>query len=51
MAISRKFDGLRVKRPGGGEVEFSELSNTGGLINAYEAALAASKLTGARSEK
>ncbi len=48
---TRKFDGLRVKRPGGGEVEFSELSNTGGLINAYEAALAASKLTGARSEK
>ena len=48
---TRKFDGLRVKRPGGGEVEFSELSNTGGLINAYEAALAASKLTGAAIEK
>lgn len=35
---TRKFDGLKVKRPGGGKVNFSELSNTGGLINAFDAA-------------
>ncbi|MBL7847372.1 MAG: S8 family peptidase [Cyclobacteriaceae bacterium] len=41
---SRKFDGLKVKRPGGGESEFNELSVTGGLVNAYAAlALAASR--------
>jgi len=34
---TRKFDGLRVRKPGGGKMNFSELSNTGGLINAYEA--------------
>jgi subtilisin family serine protease len=34
---TRKFDRLRVGRPGGGEIEFSELSNTGGLVNAYAA--------------
>lgn len=34
---TRKFDGLRVRKPGGGKINFSELSNTGGLINAYEA--------------
>lgn len=34
---TRKFDGLRVRKPGGGKIDFSELSNTGGLINAYEA--------------
>ncbi|MEP2772761.1 MAG: S8 family peptidase [Fulvivirga sp.] len=36
---SRKFDNLTVIRPGdsGIEVDFSELSITGGLINAYEA--------------
>lgn len=40
----RKFDGLKVKKPGGGESEFSELSITGGLVNAYAAlALAASR--------
>ncbi len=41
---TRKFDGLKVKKPGGGDAEFSALSNTGGLINAYEAVLAASKI-------
>jgi cell wall-associated protease len=35
---SRKFDGLHVTQPGTGEyVPFSELSITGGMVNAYEA--------------
>lgn len=36
---TRKFDGLQVTRPGTKDekVEFSQLSSTGGLINAYEA--------------
>ena len=35
---SRKFDNLRVKRPGSNEtINFSELSISGGLVNAYEA--------------
>ncbi|HBK89753.1 MAG: S8 family peptidase [Cyclobacteriaceae bacterium] len=34
---SRKMDGLRVNRPGGGKTELSALSRSGGLINAYEA--------------
>jgi len=34
----RTFDGLQVQKPGGkGKVAFSELSSTGGLVNAYEA--------------
>src|SRR6185295_1532695 len=34
---TRKFDGLKVQKPGGGNVDFSELSNTGGLVNAFDA--------------
>jgi cell wall-associated protease len=35
---SRKFENLKVNRPGStSEVEFRELSKSGGLINAYEA--------------
>ncbi len=35
---TRKFDGLKVTQPGGkDEISFSELSSTGGLVNAYEA--------------
>jgi cell wall-associated protease len=36
---TRKFDGLKVNKPGsiGEEVQFRELSSSGGLINAYEA--------------
>lgn len=35
---TRKFDSLEVVSPGGStNVKFSELSNTGGLVNAYEA--------------
>lgn len=35
---TRKFDGLKVNPPDGGDpVSLSELCNTGGLVNAYEA--------------
>ena len=35
---TRKFDGLKVSEPGTQKkTEFSDLSNTGGLVNAYEA--------------
>ncbi len=35
---TRKFDGLKVQRPGDKKmVDFSDLSQSGGLINAYEA--------------
>jgi subtilisin family serine protease len=35
---TRKFDGLKVTQPGTGDiVPFSELSITGGMVNAYEA--------------
>lgn len=46
---TRKFDNLMITRPGGDdEVKFSELSSTGGLINAYEAVKLAKEL---RSKK
>lgn len=34
---TRKFDRLKVNKPGGGEALFGELSNTGGVVNACEA--------------
>lgn len=35
---TRKFDGLKVTRPGGKEeVAFNQLSSSGGMVNAYEA--------------
>ena len=37
MKSSRKFDNLKVQKPGGGRIEFSQLSISGGLVNAYEA--------------
>jgi subtilisin family serine protease len=38
MKSTRKFDGLKVQEPGDKkEVDFSQLSISGGLINAYEA--------------
>jgi len=37
MKSSRKFDNLRVQKPGGGMTDFSQLSQSGGLVNAYEA--------------
>lgn len=42
---TRKFDNLKINAPGGkGEVEFSQLSSTGGLINLYEAVKLAQEL-------
>jgi hypothetical protein len=35
----------KVKRPGEGPVELSDLSKTGGIINAYEAAVLAEKIS------
>ncbi len=38
LKSSRKFDNLKVQKPGGKEeVPFESLSETGGLVNAYEA--------------
>ena len=48
---TRKFDGLKVQKPGGGKIDFSDLSNTGGLINAYEAVKMAMALRGQKAEK
>ncbi|HZY82776.1 MAG TPA: S8 family peptidase [Cyclobacteriaceae bacterium] len=42
---TRKFDGLKVQKPGARSmVELSEISNTGGLVNAYEAVKMAQEL-------
>jgi subtilisin family serine protease len=42
---TRKFDNLKINIPGGkGEMEFSQMSSTGGLINLYEAILLAQEL-------
>lgn len=36
---TRKFDNLEISKPGGkGEIKFSDMSSTGGLINLYQAA-------------
>lgn len=51
---TRKFDGLTVNKPGGGEAAFAELSNTGGLVNASAAvalALARQQQVSGRSSK
>jgi cell wall-associated protease len=37
MNSARKFDNLKVQKPNGGRVNFSQLSISGGLVNAYEA--------------
>jgi hypothetical protein len=37
MKSSRKFDNLTVQKPGGGKINFSQLSISGGLVNSYEA--------------
>jgi subtilisin family serine protease len=38
LKSSRKFDNLKVQKPGSKEeVPFESLSETGGLVNAYEA--------------
>lgn len=42
---TRKFDNLKINIPGGkGEMEFSQMSSTGGLINLYEAIQLAQEL-------
>ncbi len=49
---TRKFDSLKVKRPGSEDkVDFSQLSNTGGLVNAYEAVKLALTRSAAKIEK
>jgi cell wall-associated protease len=48
---TRKFDGLEVEKPGGGKILFSELSNTGGLVNAYEAIKMAGELSRQKATK
>jgi cell wall-associated protease len=42
---TRKFDGLEIQKPGGGKAAFSNLSSTGGVVNAYEAVKMASELS------
>lgn len=42
---TRKFDNLKINMPGSkGEIEFSQMSSTGGLINLYEAVNLAQEL-------
>jgi len=49
---TRKFDGLKVTKPGSAdEVPFSQLSATGGLVNAYEAVSLAEKKKGQTIKK
>jgi cell wall-associated protease len=48
---TRKFDGLRVHKPSGGKTSFSDLSNTGGLINAWQAVQMAQQMKGAQPER
>jgi len=49
---TRKFDGLKVTKPGSAEeVPFAQLSSTGGLVNAYEAVLLAEKSKGQTIKK
>jgi len=49
---SRKFDGLKVTKPGSkDEVSFNELSSTGGLVNVYEAVKLAMAVKGQQIEK
>jgi cell wall-associated protease len=48
---TRKFDGLTVSKPGGGKILFSELSSSGGLVNAYEAVKMASELKKQKMQK
>ena len=49
---TRKFDNLKVQKPGGKEeIEFNQLSITGGLVNAYEAVKLAQELKGKKLVK
>lgn len=51
MKSTRKFDNLKVQKPGGGNVEFSQLSASGGLVNAYEAVKMAQTMKSMKIEK
>lgn len=49
---TRKFDGLKVSKPGSTEeVSFSQLSITGGLVNAYEAVILAQTIKAQPKQK
>jgi cell wall-associated protease len=49
---TRRFDGLKVTRPGTKEeINFTELSTTGGMVNAFEAVKLAMMLKGKNSAK
>ncbi|MBL7858022.1 MAG: S8 family peptidase [Cyclobacteriaceae bacterium] len=49
---TRKFDNLKVKKPGTEvNVDFNQLSSSGGLVNAYEAVKLALKMKATRVEK
>lgn len=49
---TRKFDGLKVEKPGGkGKADLTDLSNTGGLVNAFEAVKLAKELQNSRLVK
>lgn len=51
MKSTRKFDNLKIQKPGGGKVEFNQLSASGGLVNAYEAVKMAQSLKTMKLEK
>jgi subtilisin family serine protease len=51
LKSTRKFDNLKVQKPGGGNVEFSQLSSSGGLVNAYEAVKMAQSMKNMKIEK
>ncbi len=48
---TRKFDGLKVQKPGGGKADFNDLSNTGGLVNAFDAVKLAMAMKRQKVEK
>lgn len=49
---TRKFDGLKVNKPGSGdEVPFNQLSTSGGLVNAYEAVKLAAEVSSSSLKK
>lgn len=51
-ASTRKFDGLKVIKPGSDELtDLSKISITGGLVNAYEAVKLALSMSGQNPEK
>jgi subtilisin family serine protease len=48
---TRKFDGITIDKPGGGKGTLSDLSSTGGIINAYEAVKLAKEMQKSKLEK